>query len=213
MKTNKLKKLNYKLISIIAIILIVIFIILAICLNKDSKLKFNDFERISIYGYLENNVLDVFKLYQLSGKIEYNETEIFQGKLKQALDNYFANSSEKEVSTSTILGLIDSDFVPESLDFNGIIVSDYEYNSEKNVFVVSKGSYSNISGIESSANNIDFSENKTVVKSIEKSSGNTYKVVFDIINVIHNDTVEDSGEVIISVKDNTLNIDSCIIND
>ena len=130
MKTNKLKKLNYKLISIIAIILIVIFIILAICLNKDSKLKFNDFERISIYGYLENNVLDVFKLYQLSGKIEYNETEIFQGKLKQALDNYFANSSEKEVSTSTILGLIDSDFVPESLDFNGIIVSDYEYNSE-----------------------------------------------------------------------------------
>ena len=197
----------------IVIILVILFIVWGIFSNKNTESKLNDFETICIHGYLENDVLDVFTLYKLSGKIKYNETEIFQSKLKQALDTYFSNNSKTEVSASTVVGMVDSNFTPKSLDFNGIVVSDYEYNSERNVFVKSPGAYSNISGIEASASNFDFSENKASVKSIEKTSDNKYKVIFDIVNFIHNNSIENSGEAVISIQDDVLKVDSCIIND
>ena len=120
------KNLNYKRLAIILIILIFIILIALFfgVFSKNKNLKLDDFEKISIYNYLENDVLNIEKLYKLSGKTGYNELQLFQSKLKQTLDIYFSEHSELEVSTSTILDLIDPSYIPESVDFHGIIVSD-----------------------------------------------------------------------------------------
>ena len=109
------KNLNYKRLAIILIILIFIILIALFfgVFSKNKNLKLDDFEKISIYNYLEND-----------GKTGYNELQLFQSKLKQTLDIYFSEHSELEVSTSTILDLIDPSYIPESVDFHGIIVSD-----------------------------------------------------------------------------------------
>lgn len=212
----KKKNLNYKRIALVVAIILAIIIIVVISINSknNKKLEFDKFEEISIYGYLENSVLDVYELYQISGKADYDELQIFQAKLKQELDSYFANSTENSVATNTIVSAIDAKYVPEFVDFHGIIVSGYEYNPEKNTFVKSKNAYSNLSEIENEINNIDFSNQKAIVKQIEKTDDDKYKVFFDIVDDNSIDSIaKDSGEAILSISDNTLVIDSCNIND
>lgn len=211
------KKLDYKKIAIVvAVLVFLIFIIVLIFKQstKDSELKLNDFEKIAVYNYLEDNLLDISTLYKLSGKSDYNELEVFQSKLKQALDTYFSTHSESEVSTSTVLGLVDSKYIPSGIDFHGIIVSDYEYNPENETFRKSPGANANIAGIESEVNSIDYSGKKASVQKIEKTKDNKCKVTFNIVNsIIGNDSVEATGEAILSIQDNDLKIDSCTIND
>lgn len=214
---NLRKKLDYKKVAIavgILVFLVVLIILIVKQSTKNSELKLNDFEKVAIYNYLEDNLLDVETLYNLSGKTGYNELQLFQSKLKQALDTYFANHSESEVSTSTVVGLIDSKYVPEGVDFHGIVVSDYEYNPENDTFVKSIGANANISGIEAEINSLNYFDKKASVQKIEKTKDNKCKVTFNIINtIIGNDSVEASGEAILSIKDNDLIIDSCTIND
>lgn len=211
------KKLDYKKIAIAVAILVFLIVMIVLIVKqstKDSELKLNDFEKIAVYNYLEDDLLDVATLYQLSGKTDHNEMQIFQSKLKQALDTYFTSHSESEVSTSTIIGLIDSKYVPSNVDFHGIVVSDYEYNPEKDSFVKSIGANANISGIESEINSIDYSDKKASVQKIEKTKDNKCKVTFNIVSsIISSDSVEATGEAILSIQDDDLKIDSCTIND
>lgn len=215
MKVQKKLKISKKTIVIaIAILLVILAIILITNLSKNKALNFDEFEKIAIYNYLENEVLDVTTIYKTSGKIEYNDSQIFQAKLKQSLDTYFANNSSSEVSTSEILGRIDSTYIPDSLDFHGIIVSDYQYNPENNSFRKSPGANSNLAGIELSANNLDYSNKKTSVQQIEKTSDNKYKVSFNIVDsMVENSTIEASGEAIILIENNNYKIESCNINE
>ena len=141
--------------------------------------------------------------------------QVFQSKLKQALDSYFAsNSSANEVSTSEAMSLVDARYVPSGVDFHGIIVSDYTYNPENDTFIKTPGANANIAGIEAEVNSIDYSDKKAIVQNIEKTSDDKYKVIFNIVNsMIDNPTPEATGEVILSIKDDEFNIDSCTINE
>lgn len=219
MKVEKKSKsnLDYKRIAII-IGIIALIIILIIVIKNSSKtsndLELDDFEKIAVYSYLEDNLLDVSTLYSLSGNSDYNDIQIFQAKLKQALDEYFSTSSDNEVSTSTILGLIDSQYIPSNVDFHGILVSDYEYDTENDTFVKSAGANANISGLEAEINTIDYSDKKADVQKIEKLSDNTFKVTFNIVNsTVEDGIAEATGEVVLSIQDDELVIDSCTINE
>ena len=212
-KKSKIK-LNYKNIGIVfAIILIIIIaIILVINLNKDKELKFDEFEKIAIYNYFENDLLNVETLYQLSGKSTYNELEVFQSKLKQALDNYFLNNSSNEVDSALILSSIESKYIPDNVDFHGILVSDYEYNFENDTFVKSPGANPGLSNIESQVSGIDYSNQTSSVQKIEKLDDNKYKIYFNITDSVNTENIFNSGEVIIHIENNEFVIDSCSIN-
>ena len=212
-KKSKIK-LNYKNIGIVfAIILIIIIaIILVINLNKDKELKFDEFEKIAIYNYFENDLLNVETLYQLSGKSTYNELEVFQSKLKQALDNYFLNNSSNEVDSALILSSIENKYIPDNVDFHGILVSDYEYNFENDTFVKSPGANPGLSNIESQVSGIDYSNQTSRVQKIEKLDDNKYKIYFNITDSVNTENIFNSGEVIIHIENNEFVIDSCSIN-
>ena len=211
-KLNKNLNISKLAIMLSVIVLVIIIALLIINSSKNKSLVFDDFEKIAIYNYLENDVLDVTTLYKMSGKIDFNDTQIFQAKLKQALDSYFDNTSETEVPTYEIVEKIESVYVPENLDFHGIIVSDYIYNPENNSFKKSPGANANLSGIETSANAIDYSNKKTAIQKIEKISDNKYKISFNIIDsIVENSNVEASGETIILIENNNYKIESCNI--
>lgn len=217
-KKKKNFKLDYKKLAIfivIMVILIVSVVLIAMYVSKNHTLNFDTFEKVAIYSYLEDDLLDVATLYNLSGNGDYNEMQVFQSKLKQALDSYFAsNSSANEVSTSEAMSLVDSKYVPSGVDFHGIIVSDYTYNPENDTFTRTPGANANIAGIEAEVNSIDYSDKKASVQNIEKTSDDKYKVIFNIVNsMIDNPTPEATGEAILSIKDDELNIDSCTINE
>ena len=217
-KKKKNFKLDYKKLAIfvvIMVILIVSVVLIAMYVSKNHTLNFDTFEKVAIYSYLEDDLLDVATLYNLSGNSDYNEMQVFQSKLKQALDSYFAsNSSANEVSTSEAMSLVDSKYIPSGVDFHGIIVSDYTYNPENDTFTRTPGANANIAGIEAEVNSIDYSDKKASVQNIEKTSDDKYKVIFNIVNsMIDNPTPEATGEVILSIKDDELNIDSCTINE
>ncbi len=211
------KNLNSQkvVIAIIAIIVIVavIFAIINI-FSKDKALEFNDFEKAAIYGYLEDTVLDIQKVYQLSGASQYNELQIFQANLKQALDSYFATGSDTSVPTSTILGMVNSNSIPASVDFHGIVVSDYEYNPETDSFEKAPGANANLAGIEADASSITYSDKKASVQKIEETEDHKYKVSFNVVNsMIDDGTPEATGEAIILLQDGELILESCTIND
>ncbi len=217
-KKKKNFKLDYKKLAIfvvIMVILIVSVVLIAMYVSKNHTLNFDTFEKVAIYSYLEDDLLDVATLYNLSGNSDYNEMQVFQSKLKQALDSYFAsNSSANEVSTSEAMSLVDSKYIPSGVDFHGIIVSDYTYNPENDTFTRTPGANANIAGIEAEVNSIDYSDKKASVQNIEKTSDDKYKVIFNIVNsMIDNPTPEATGEAILSIKDDELNIDSCTINE
>lgn len=212
-KKSKIK-LNYKIIGITfaLILIIIIAIIFIINLNKNKELKFDEFEQIAIYNYFENELLDVETLYQISGNSNYNELEIFQSKLKQALDNYFSNNSGNEVDSALILSSIESKYIPDNVDFHGILVSDYEYNFENDTFVKSPGANPGLSNIESQVSGIDYSNQTSKVQKIEKLDDNKYKIYFNIVDFINPENVLNSGNIIIHIENNEFKIDSCTIN-
>lgn len=206
------KKLIVALIAIILIIAIIFAIIKAF--SKDNVLEFNNFEKAAIYGYLEDTILDMQNVYQISGSSQYNELQIFQANLKQALDSYFATSTDTSVSTSTILGMVNSNNMPASIDFHGIVVSDYEYNPETDSFEKAPGANAGLAGIEANANSINYSDKKASVQKIEETDDNKYKVSFNIVNSMINDrNVEATGEAIITLQDGKLVLESCTLND
>ena len=206
------QKIVFALVAII-IIVVIIFALVKI-FSKDKTLEFNDFEKTAIYGYLEDTVLDMQEVYQLSGASQYNELQIFQSNLKQALDSYFATSSDTSVPTSTILGMIDSANRPSNVDFHGVVVSDYEYNPETDSFEKAPGANANLAGIEADANSINYLDKKASVQKIEETDDHKYKVSFNIVNsIIGDEAVEATGEAIISLQDGELILESCTIND
>lgn len=216
-KKTKKQEIDYKKIAIILLVVILVIILIAFIQNKiknNKELKLDEFEKTAVYGYLEENVLDVFTLYQLSGKSEFDEIQIFQSKLKQALDQYFAGRTETSVKTDIILGMIDEKYVPESVDFHGILVSDYEFSPENDTFIKSIGAYPGMSNIETDINGTDYSNKKADIQKIEIQEKNKYKVTFNIIDnmMLENSIIDSSGEAIVLFKEGNIKIESCNIN-
>lgn len=205
-----------KLIMTIIIAIIILAIIIAIVAKIVSLVKLDDFKKYTIYSYLENDVLNVYTLYQLGGKASYDETQVFQSKLKEALDNYFSTNSGDSISASEALSLVDSIYVPDNVDFHGIIVSGYEYNAENDTIEKSSDSHSNMATIESEVNSVDYSNQVSKVQKIKKVNNTSYKVYFNIVDTTNgaaadsdNATVEASGVATVSLVDGSLVIEDC----
>lgn len=207
-----------KIIIICAIIAIAIIIITLLCvfLFKPSKeLKLSDFERIAIYGYLED-YLSLDKIYMLSGKSSYDNLQYTQSKVKEVLDSYYETNHEDTIPTSVITSELDSkyDISSDTLDFHGILVSDYEYLPEEDAFRRVEGANSGLSSIENQVQMTTNSGDKLSVKNIEKISNNSYTVYFDIVDSTTQDSVvSETGTATISVINGSYELESCTIND
>lgn len=213
MKIKKEKRRN-KIIIIFLIIIVLVVIAGIYIISKrkvDHTLKYDDFEKTAIYGYLEDSVLDIYTIYQLSGKAEFNETQVFQARIKKALDTYFLDKKDTSVPTTTILEMIESKYIPKSVDFHGIIVSGYKFNPNENTFVKSEDSYANMQNIETKINDMDYINKKVCIQNIEREHNNSYKVKFNILknNEIKDGFVENSGEAVLTLNDKSIVIDSC----
>lgn len=207
-KKSKLK-INY--IAIIGV-LFIIFIIVFLCRNnsKKSKLVLDDFQKKAIFSYIENDILDLKTLNKYAGNVD--DLQLFQANLKIALDNYFAENATEEVATSVILERVDSKYVPETVDFHGIQVSDYQYEPERDVFVKSPGYNAGLANVEATVNSFDSSDQKVVITSIDKISNNNYKVLFNIVNSMSDNSVISSGDATLSFENDNIKIDSCNVN-
>ena len=120
----------------IQILIIVIILIIAICLavflpskNTEKELQFSDFEKVAIYDYLENDLLDMQTLYLTANNSNLNDVEKIQVQVQNALDNYFSNNpSATSISVGEINSILSSEYgIDTSLvDFHGLVLSNYE---------------------------------------------------------------------------------------
>ena len=133
---------KYKLPVIIIVIVLIIVILLAIFLSNrktEKELELSDFEKIAIYNYLENDLLDMQTLYLKANNSNLNDVEMIQVQVQDALDNYFANNpNATSVSTSVIYSILSNNYDIDSslVDFHGIVLSNYEYNPDTNEYVI-----------------------------------------------------------------------------
>ena len=207
-----------KIIIICAIVAFAIIIITLLCVflfRPSKELKLSEFEKVAIYGYLEN-YLSLDKLYMLSGKSSYDNLQYTQSKVKEALDSYYESHNENTIPTSAITSELESkyDISSDTLDFHGILVSNYEYLPEEDAFRRVEGANSGLSSIENQVQMVTNNVDKLSVKNIEKLSDNSYMVYFDIVDSTTQDSVvSETGTATISVINGSYELESCTIND
>lgn len=220
MKEKSLKKVNLKLIGSILIIFIILAIILGIVflLKKDevksNELQLSEFERIAIYNYLENDLLNMSVLNILSNY--GNDTlELYREEVKYILDTYFSeNTEETFIPSNMVYELLQEKFGSnaEEIDFHGILINGYEYDIENDGFTKEEDNFFYDSFLMDN-NQICF------VNKIEKLSDVSYKVYIDIVdktipdisreNYKENNYVLETAEVIINIENGNLVIQSC----
>lgn len=221
---KKERKLNLKILipAVIAVIVIAIIIIICIVANSSKELKLSEFEKIGIYGYLENDFLNVNELKLKANNQEFNEIEILQIQTKEVLDKYFnTNNIEKATEEEIMAELSRNDIDTAMVDFNGLQIPGYEYNPETK----------EISRANIYEQNLDiamyqeFEDNnqKFKITKIEKESDNVYIVYGNFVDETElnnqqeqeeNNTQEESKVTVkLSIKDNNYTIDECTIKD
>lgn len=201
MKNSKEKSLNKNtfIIASIAILVVIVSIIICILISNNSN-KLTDFEKIAIYGYL-GNTLDVNELYALSGNSTYDPLTSSAVEIKAFLENYTSNNNTDTVPAESIPNT-------NNIDFHGILISDYEYMPEENVFKRTPGANSNMKIIESSYNSRN--EENIVVTDMKKLSNSSYEVYFNIVDSYDTDFVSNNGMAVIEVnEDNSFKTVSC----
>lgn len=203
MAKSKKKNTNKKVLFLFVLLALIILVITFSIRIHKSKLKMSDFEKIAVYGYLEN-FLSLDKLYSISGKSDFNDMQITQSKIKEILDAHYANN-ETEIFASSVLSELPNDI---SIDFRSIVISDYEYSESKNAFIRKDGANSGIANIETKIQNENASKSISITN-IEKISKESYKVYFNVIEKNDNNNVLESGVVTIAVNNNSFNIESC----
>ena len=195
-----------------------ILIITLLCIflfNQSKELKLSDFEKIAIYGYLED-YLSLDKLYMLSGNSSYDDLHYTQSKIKEVLDSYYEQNHSEIIPTNVITSELEEKYgiSTDTLDFHGILVSNYEYLPEDNSFKRVEGANSGLADSENQVQAIANSNDKVSVKSIEKISNDSYLVNFDIISSSDlENQISQSGNVTIKVANNSYELTSCNIND
>lgn len=213
------KFLNFiKKYKIQILIIVIIIIIIAICLavflpNKDTEkeLQLSDFEKVAIYDYLENDLLDMQTLYLTANNNELNDVEMIQVQVQNALDNYFSNNpSATSVSVSEIYSILSNEYgIDTSLvDFHGLVLSNYEYNPETDEIIINGNT-----GIQpdTTLNNefANLDNQKLEINKITQISDNQYKVYG---NILDNDSVISTTEITLKLENDTLQIETCSIS-
>lgn len=201
------------------ILTVVVIIIIGICItaflsnrNSEKELDFSDFEKTAIYNYLENNLLDAKSLYLKANNDNLNEVESLQIQIQDALDTYFTNNPDyTSISVSDIYAILNSEYSIDTslIDFHGIVLSNYEYNSETDEIVVNTNNdvKPDIALIDKFSN---FDSHSLHITKITQISDNQYKVYGNILN---NDIVVSTTEVTLKLDNNQFAIENCTITD
>ena len=164
---RNIMKNKFILIGSIVFVVIVITILCIFLLKSSSVLELSDFEKIAVYGYLED-YLSLDKLYLLSNKSSYDESQYLQSKVKQILDSHYEKSHDELIPTSIISDELSKNYgiSADSLDYHGILVSDFEFSPQDNAFIRVEGANSGVSSIENQVFMNENSDNKLSIKKI-----------------------------------------------
>lgn len=206
---------KYKLPVIIIVIVLIIVILLAIFLSNrktEKELVLSDFEKIAIYNYLENDLLDMQTIYLKSNNSELNDVEMIQVQVQDALDNYFANNpNATSVSTSVIYSILSNNYDIDSslVDFHGIVLSNYEYNPDTNEIVINNNSdVQPDMSLNAEFDNLD-NQQLDITKITELPDGQ-YKVYG---NILDNESIISTAEIVLKLENDTIQIGECSIKE
>ena len=212
MKKIKEKKLNKRNLFILcAIIGVIITGLLFLFLHKQSKeLNLSSFEKVAVSNYLED-YLSLDKLYLLSGKFSYNELQYTQAKIKETLDSYYNQNPSETIPASVIITQLENKYniSSDTLDFHGILISDYEYLPAEDAFKRVEGANKGMGDLENQVETTASKNGKTSIKTIEKKVKDSYIVYFDVVSLDSEDNIIDSGNVTIKVVDDNYELESC----
>lgn len=206
---------KYKLPVIIIVIVLIIVILLAIFLSNrktEKELELSDFEKIAIYNYLENDLLDMQTLYLKANNSNLNDVEMIQVQVQDALDNYFANNpSATSVSTSVIYSILSTEYDIDSslVDFHGIVLSNYQYNPETDEIVINNDS--NVQpdmSLNAEFDNLD--NQKLDITKITELPDGQYKVYG---NILDNESIISTAEIVLKLENDTIQIGECFIKE
>ena len=206
---------KYKLPVIIIVIVLIIVILLAIFLSNrktEKELELSDFEKIAIYNYLENDLLDMQTLYLKANNSNLNDVEMIQVQVQDALDNYFANNpNATSVSTSVIYSILSNNYDIDSslVDFHGIVLSNYEYNPDTNEIVINNNSdVQPDMSLNAEFDNLD-NQQLDITKITELPDGQ-YKVYG---NILDNESIVSTAEIVLKLENDTIQIGECSIKE
>ena len=206
---------KYKLPVIIIVIVLIIVILLAIFLSNrktEKELELSDFEKIAIYNYLENDLLDMQTLYLKANNSNLNDVEMIQVQVQDALDNYFANNpNATSVSTSVIYSILSNNYDIDSslLDFHGIVLSNYEYNPDTNEIVINNNSdVQPDMSLNAEFDNLD--NQKLDITKITELPDGQYKVYG---NILDNESIVSTAEIVLKLENDTIQIGECSIKE
>ena len=211
-KKSKQAKINTKPIILCGIIALVIVIIAIVLIIKSRGTDVSELEEIATKKYFEEGFIDVSELYMQAGASEIDEVQYIQAQTKQALDEYFATTTETTVDADAIKGTIENPY-NYTIDFNGIIVSGYEYSQENNTFTKVDGANSNMENIEANVNMIttNYDSQKIVVEKIEKTEDNKYKVYANLVEENGTGEAIAQAEITVRIENNEIVLDGCTI--
>lgn len=206
---------KYKLPVIIIVIVLIIVILLAIFLSNrktEKELELSDFEKIAIYNYLENDLLDMQTLYLKANNSNLNDVEMIQVQVQDALDNYFANNpNATSVSTSVIYSILSNNYDIDSslVDFHGIVLSNYEYNPDTNEIVINNNSdVQPDMSLNAEFDNLD-NQQLDITKITELPDGQ-YKIYG---NILDNESIVSTAEIVLKLENDTIQIGECSIKE
>lgn len=206
---------KYKLPVIIIVIVLIIVILLAIFLSNrktEKELELSDFEKIAIYNYLENDLLDMQTLYLKANNSNLNDVEMIQVQVQDALDNYFANNpNATSISTSVIYSILSTEYDIDSslVDFHGIVLSNYQYNPETDEIVINNDS--NVQpdmSLNAEFDNLD--NQKLDITKITELPDGRYKVYG---NILDNESIVSTAEIILKLENDTIQIEECSVKE
>ena len=205
----------YMLPVIIIVIVLIIVILLAIFLSNrktEKELELSDFEKIAIYNYLENDLLDMQTLYLKANNSNLNDVEMIQVQVQDALDNYFANNpNATSVSTSVIYSILSNNYDIDSslVDFHGIVLSNYEYNPDTNEIVINNNSdVQPDMSLNAEFDNLD--NQKLDITKITELPDGQYKVYG---NILDNESIISTAEIVLKLENDTIQIGECSIKE
>lgn len=131
-----MKKLSKKKISIIFVVIAIIIIILSIVIGifSNSKLKLNEFEKVAVYNYLEDNFLDYDLLQNLTKESE-NEVIVENNKMYYAIERYLNKNNTNKIEKNTLREYYNNIFGEElksDIEAIDVFSNKYIYNFEDN---------------------------------------------------------------------------------
>lgn len=211
-----IKKYKIAIIIVSIVIIAIIATIIIISINKKSEkdLKLSDFQRICIYNYLENNILDIQTLNLKSNNEGLNNVETIQVQVQSALNEYFTEHPDLQtVSVDEVYSILSNKYKIDTsmVDFHGLVLENYDFHPETNEIV--KNSNQEFTPDYQLYNQFDkenLSAQKLKITKLTKLNDNEYKVY---ANITENENLISTTEVILNIENDELNIKSCSIYD